>query len=61
MNTLFITHKIDQQLNLNIKTSGINLWAVEKMFQVVLATEILKNKRESLVTTITTTNYMLHL
>jgi len=33
INTLFILQKIDQP-NLNIKTAGINLYAVDKIFQI---------------------------
>jgi len=36
MNTLFILQKIDQ-LNLNMTTAGINLCAIDKIFQIVLA------------------------
>ena len=52
INTLFILQKINQ-LTLNIKTAGINLCAVEKIFQISV---ILKTEKEDLVTTIKTIN-----
>ena len=44
--------KVDQP-NLNIKIIGINLRAVDKVFQIVLAIQNIKKK---LVTTMTTIN-----